>query len=357
MNVYKKISKFNFSPGGIGRIKYIVIHYCGSLGDAKQQVEYFAGGNRGASAHYFVGHKGDVWQSVEDANVAWHCGSKKYQHPACRNANSLGIELCCKTTGSPKNADENWYFEDATIEAAIELVKDLMKKYHVPSSNVLRHYDVTGKCCPAPFVYNKGKHTWDEFIEKIIGKNLATVSVLPKTVDVNKKDDSEIIWDYLIKECKLNEYAAAGIMGNLYAESGLKSTNLQNSYEKKFGLSDEEYTKSVDEGTYLKETFIHDKAGYGLAQWTYWSRKQGLYEFTKEKGVSIGDLIMQLEYFWKEICSKPSLKLRLQNAKSIREASNIMLHDYERPADQSKGVENKREAFSRTFYKLYTKGK
>jgi hypothetical protein len=70
-------------------------------------------------------------------------------------------------------------------------------------------------------------------------------------------------------------------MGNLYAESGLKPNNLQNSYEKTLGFTDVTYTEAVDKGTY--NNFIHDKAGYGLAQWTWWSRKEALLNYAKQK--------------------------------------------------------------------------
>lgn len=172
MQVNKLFSKYNFNVGNVGRIRYIVIHYTGSVGTAKDNAEYFAGGKRTASAHYFVGYAGEIWQSVEDANIAWHCGSKMYKHPECRNANSIGIELCAKTKGSAKVADANWYFEDATVEAAVALTKELMKKYDVPADHVLRHYDVTGKNCPAPYVFNTGKHTWEQFVSAVAEKNV-----------------------------------------------------------------------------------------------------------------------------------------------------------------------------------------
>ena len=167
MKINRLISKYNHNKSTADRIKYIVIHYTGSVGSAESNAKYFANGDRGASAHYFVGYSGEIWQSVEDENVAWHCGAKSYKHPECRNANSIGIELCTKTTGSPRVADENWYFEDATVESAVELTKELMKKYGVPKENIIRHFDVTGKTCPAPYVFNNGKHTWFEFLQKI----------------------------------------------------------------------------------------------------------------------------------------------------------------------------------------------
>ena len=83
----------------------------------------------------------------------------------------------------------------------------------------------------------------------------------------------ERIWRFL-KGKLLSDCGAAGLMGNLYAESGLNPVNLQNTHERKLGLSDKEYTQQVDFGLYAD--FVHDGAGYGLAQWTFWSRKQNL---------------------------------------------------------------------------------
>ena len=80
-----------------------------------------------------------------------------------------------------------------------------------------------------------------------------------------------------------NAYGVAGLMGNLYAESGLRANNLQNSYEKKLNITDAEYTRLVDENAY--PDFVKDKAGYGLAQWIFWSRKQALLDFAKSKGI------------------------------------------------------------------------
>jgi len=75
----------------------------------------------------------------------------------------------------------------------------------------------------------------------------------------------------------LSPAGAAGLMGNLYAESGLRANNLQNGFEKRLGMNDEQYTAAVDNGSY--DGFVHDSAGYGLAQWTYWSRKEALLRF------------------------------------------------------------------------------
>lgn len=81
------------------------------------------------------------------------------------------------------------------------------------------------------------------------------------------------IWSFLFGKIG-NAYGVAGLMGNLNAESGLRANNLQNSYEKSLGMSDEQYTTAVDNGSY--RNFAKDSAGYGLAQWTFHTRKAAL---------------------------------------------------------------------------------
>ncbi len=159
------------------------------------------------------------------------------------------------------------------------------------------------------------------------------------------------IWNYLKSKIK-NNYGVAGLMGNLHAESGLRPENLQNTYEKSLGLSDTAYTQAVDNGTYTN--FVKDKAGYGLAQWTYWSRKQNLLDFIKSRKVSIGDLEAQLDFLYKELSENyPSILHTLENATSVLQASNEVLLKFERPANQSIAVQNKRAEYGQTYYDKY----
>lgn len=163
--------------------------------------------------------------------------------------------------------------------------------------------------------------------------------------------NEEKIWNYL-KSKGLNNYGCAGLMGNLFAESALKSNNLQDTYERNLGYSDEKYVSAVDNGAYVN--FIYDAAGFGLAQWTYWSRKKALYDFAKSKNKSIGDLEMQLEFLYKELSeSYPSVLKTLKNATSVKEASNVVLLQFERPADQSITVQNRRTSYGQTYYDKY----
>ena len=150
----------------------------------------------------------------------------------------------------------------------------------------------------------------------------------------------EKIWSFL-KTHGMTDAGAAGVMGNLYAESGLRPNNLQNSYEGKLGMADAEYTAMVDHGTYTN--FVHDKAGYGLCQWTYWSRKQALLNYAKAKGASIGDLEMQLSFMMQELNQGyRALVSKLKTTASVREASDAFLLQFERPADQSEARQKHR---------------
>lgn len=141
-------------------------------------------------------------------------------------------------------------------------------------------------------------------------------------------------------------------MGNLYAESGLRSNNLQNTYEKKLGYADAVYTSAIDNGTYTN--FVKDSAGYGLAQWTYWSRKQKLLDYAKAQKKSIGDFDMQLDFLWKELSeSFKTVVNTLKAATSVLEASNVVLFKFEAPADQGATVQNNRAAFGQKYYDKY----
>lgn len=175
--------------------------------------------------------------------------------------------------------------------------------------------------------------------------------VVNGTPSTGSKDDEKKLWDVLLAKIG-NEYGVAGLMGNLYAESALRSNNLQQTYEKSLGFTDESYTSAVDNGSYTN--FIKDSAGYGLAQWTYWSRKQGLIEYAQSVGKSIGDFEMQMEYLIKELETNHKSTLKaLKAAQSVFEASTYVLIHYEAPADQGEAVQAKRASYGEKYYSAY----
>ena len=128
----------------------------------------------------------------------------------------------------------------------------------------------------------------------------------------------------------LSDEGIYGLFGNLYGESAMNPKNLQDTSNKKLGLTDEAYTAAVDSGSYTN--FVHDSAGFGIAQWTFWSRKQGLLEFCRKAGKSIGDGMTQAEYLYKELSESYKAVLTvLKTAASIRAASDAVLLKFEQP--------------------------
>lgn len=161
-------------------------------------------------------------------------------------------------------------------------------------------------------------------------------------------DNAEKIWNFLIGKIG-NPYGVAGLMGNLNCESGLNSKNLEDQYATRYGFTDDSYTKAVDDGTY--QNFVHDAFGYGLAQWTWWTRKEGLLKLAKSRSTSIGDLETQLEFLIQELNSAFSPVLKdLKNAKTVSEASDSVLLKFEAPLNQSQSVKNTRAASGQKIF-------
>lgn len=406
INKSKPCSSSNYTNMDERNIEYIVMHYTGNEKDnAKNNANYFMGLNRGASAHYFVDDD-SIWQSVDINDKAWHCGTTgTYYHSSCRNTNSIGIEMCC-TAG-------NYKVSEKTKENAAHLAAALCKYLGITDVDkyVVRHYDVTHKYCPAQmkgdnnaewiafkkkvkeilniknetvtnpvsqYLYRVRK-SWDDAksqvgafsnlqnaksacdkagVEYKVYDNDGKVVYVPNedekldTSHVNTSAaDPKYMWNYF-KSKGLNDYGIAGLMGNLYAESGLRACNLQNSYEKSLNMTDAEYTVAVDIGKY--DNFVYDKAGYGLAQWTYWSLKRDMLDYFKKKNKSIGDLDTQMEFLAHQLSTGyKDVWNTLKTAAGVLDASNAVLLKFERPADQSESMQKKRAEFGQKYFDLY----
>lgn len=224
MNINRQyITDINFTDkNDTGRIKYIVIHYFGGLASALNLAKYWARTYAGASAHYAIGHAGEVFQIVEDDDVAWHCGtSGAYRHATCRNSNSIGIEMAVKKkdTSTQKATDKDWYFTPETVAAAVELTRQLMKKYNIPAENVIRHYDVTSKICPNPYYYNLFESTWQTFKAAISAPETDTQAVELTPIMGKAKATAEQIAAYM-KRINPNMAAYADELAQIYIEEG-----------------------------------------------------------------------------------------------------------------------------------------
>ncbi len=149
--IQQKFIEFNFNKGRCNSsIRYIVIHDTGNIGikaNAMAHFIYFNGGDRNASAHYFV-DDGSIIQLVSDENTSWHCGDGGGKY-GITNANSLGIEICI-------NCDGNY---DKAVSNTIDLTKYLMNKYNIDVDHVVRHWDASKKQCPN----SMSKNNWEKW--------------------------------------------------------------------------------------------------------------------------------------------------------------------------------------------------
>lgn len=172
---------------------------------------------------------------------------------------------------------------------------------------------------------------------------------------VPSTDTTATVWNYLRGKGFTPEITA-GIMGNLEAESGIDPYNVQNGlYRKRLGVSisnaeeDKKYLSDVESGSH---DFVNDSIGYGLAQWTYYDRKQKLKELADADNKPISDLGIQLKHLWNELNARGHVE-QLNGTSTVKDASNIILHKFEQPADQSPAVENLRASYGQAWYDKY----
>ena len=168
---------------------------------------------------------------------------------------------------------------------------------------------------------------------------------------INHTENEKLVWIFLKKE-GLTDAGAAGLMGNLQAESKIESIIYENSYKSTLGLTDQEYVDKVNNGEYAN--FTNDKVGFGLAQWTYYTRKQGLLNMCKSQ---IGDLDCQLNYLIYEFNTDYKQILTfLQSSNDIYECTVKVMVEFENPADQSEQAKNNRYQISKNYCNDFTFG-
>lgn len=316
----------------------------GLLGDNKYDNDWNRP-NVKKCVHAFIGCVASgmvmIYQTLPWDMRSWGCGNGK---KGSYNNSAIQFEIC------EDDLNDRNYF-NAAFEQATDLCAYLCKTYDIPVSEVVSHNEAYKRG------YASNHADCDHWLKKY-GKNMdwfrsVVADKLGKVKEEETKSNDALVWDFL-KGKGMTDIAVAGVMGNIDVESGFNPQNLQNAYEKesKLGMTDAEYTKAVDDGSYTN--FIKDSAGYGLCQWTFWSRKQNLLEFAKEQGKSIGDFQMQLDFMWKEM---QGVVDRMNAATTIREASDIFLLDYEKPARKDEeSVQENRASQGQAYYDKYAKG-
>ncbi len=349
------VSYTKLSPNTSGKRKHsidtITIHCVVGHTSLERLGEIFFPTSKAASSNYGIDDKGRVGMYCLEENRSWCSSSPDNDNRA------VTIEVASDTTAPYKVTDE-------ALNGTIALCADICRRNSIPrllwkgdkkligqvdQQNMTVHRWFTAKECPGEYLYSRMGYIADE-VNKLLGNDPNTPDKQSKILP-RKVNDDKFIWDFLKRE-GLNDFTVAGIMGNLRVESLMFSNNLQNSYSSKLGMTDQQYTENVDSGKYTN--FVRDSAGYGLAQWTHWSRKEGLLNYARESGQSIGDLQTQLEYLWKELNqSYKNLLNKFKTVTSVKEASDLFSIEFERPASQSGAP--KRAAYGEEFYKRFSK--
>ena len=374
--VYTKLSP-NHSGKRTHAIDRISPHCVVGQLTAESLGNIFANSSREASSNYGIDKDGRVGMYVEEKNRSWCTSSNSNDQRA------VTIE-CASDTKHP------YWMNDKVYNRLIDLCTDICHRNgkdkliwfddknkslnYEPKSNemiITVHRWFANKSCPGDWLYARLGKVADEVTKRlnsldskedadtkpeVNGEPYPTSTGEPAVTGstfVDPKDNDAIIWNFF-KAKGFNDFAVAGLMGNLKAESNLRPDNLQNSFEGRLG-SDAEYVKKIDSGRYSKISFANDHAGFGLAQWTWHTRKEALYDYAKKKGTSIADLNMQLEYLWIELQRYTKTMNVLRNAKSVYEASTIVLTDFEKPANQGNSVRNQRAQFGNEFYNKFAK--
>ena len=178
---------------------------------------------------------------------------------------------------------------------------------------------------------------------------------------MQKTETYTAVWNFLTG-AGMTDAGAAGLMGNLFAESGIIPNRveilcLQRLKEHGKNYTDQTYTVAVDSGKISREEFLHPLPnkvyGYGLAQWTSPDRKGNLYDYCMGVGKSIGDLKSQLGFLASELAiSYPNVLHTLQSAMAVGEASDAVLYHFEQPSEPEKQAQQ-RANYGMLFYDLY----
>ena len=201
--------------------QYIAIHYLGVVGQSHDLA------SDGTGAHYYIYWDGTIYQRCSHDAIVWAVGTAGYytqKHPYARNANTISIELCCKCDCDSTSADDpKWCFTEATQEACVWLVKKLRGELGIPAENVLRHYDIVNKVCPAPYVHNnkyRTSWTWSEFKSRISDGSNAEENTGAGSSENENTSDTAKKMRYVVQCGAFSEWKNAEAMVRQLQEKG-----------------------------------------------------------------------------------------------------------------------------------------
>lgn len=346
---HTNISPNKTSPRN-NEIDTITIHCMAGNLSVESCGKLFSDSKRQASSNYGIGTDGRIAMYVEEKDRSW-CSSNR------ENDNRAVTIEVANDGGEP-----DWHVSDAAMTSLIRLCADICKRNNikelkwkadksligqVDKQNMTVHRWFAAKACPGNYLYSKHGYIASEVNKMLNGGTSQAKVTTPMSV--------EAIWNYF-KLKGLTDAGVAGLLGNLKAESNLRSNNMQNSYEAKLGLTDVTYTAymqyEIDEGRLA--SFYSDKVGYGLAQWTFWSRKKELAEYSVRMNHTIDSMHMQVSFLFNELSTKYKSVLNvLKTSTDVKQCSNCVLMEFEKPANQDVYVQQKRYSNSMMYYNEY----
>ena len=312
---------------------------CVNVGDTvtkgqKIGVEGNTGYSTGAHCHYCIRKHG----SRESINVADYMGIPNEQGSYSSDMISTNANISSASISNTTSSTSEAYKTGA--ERAMDKYSSLLGKVgaKMGQAGLTNNYDID----------------WNSVLTDPEPVSTSTTGTsLSSSGTLSGNDNKTKIYNYLTSN-GLSPAGASAVIGNWMQESGLMPNNLQNDFESREGMNDEEYTAAVNNGTISKQRFIdsvsRDNVGYGLAQWTYNTRKKGLYEATVEKGIPIDDLKAQMDYFFYEMRTNngfKGLEDRLRNATNVDQATIDFQDIFEGCIE---GSEGKRAANARSIY-------
>lgn len=283
--------------------------------------------------HAFIGKLADgtiaTYQTLPWDIVGWHSGY--YSSSSTTNANKMGyigFEIC-EDGLTDKNYLQRVYTE------AVELCAYLCKQYNLdPTKDGVIICHKEGWRRKIASGHADVEHWWPKLgfsmtqfrkdVATLVGK--VSIEVQPPLLQTGYVDPSSLF--NRLKKYGLTDAGAASVMGNMQSESGLKANNLQNNFESRLGFTDEAYTAAVDAGQY--KSFSTDGAGYGLCQWTYYSRKEALKKHVGSN--SIGDWGSQVSFMMTELSSLPTVLSALTSSTDVESCTKLFLEKFEVPA-------------------------
>lgn len=335
--VDKVIKSPNFTRGRVNISKITVHHMAGNL-SIEACGKSFMSTSRSASANYLIGSDGRMALCVDEANRAWTSSSK------WNDERAVTIEVA-----NDGGADTGWHVSDKAFNSLVNLCKDICKRNNISKleftgkkeGSLTIHSMFKATTCPGPYLKSRLNDLCN-LVNESEESNMANVS------------NEGLIKSYL--ELKgLTKSAIAGVLANIKCESNYKSTNLQNTGNIKLNITDEEYARMVDSGEITREDFIHDSFGYGLCQWTFYTRKNALLDYAKAHAKSIGDLYTQLDFMLREIASYKTLYNMLFDERYDCETiAMAMCETYEKPANTEERSKERAEEAREIYDKYYT---